>query len=151
MSYFQMWILPLRNELWFRIIHFFSSYVNIFLALFITVSQMTCNTQCCGFEFINGWRLIYSWPRLAGNWYLLSLSTQVMILNTRSHSGVPEKAYSFTTNDTLGFISGPNVFSKLASIHFHLSNHLSNMALKSVLCVCVIWMEENVSSGCENV
>lgn len=91
----------------------FSSYVNI-LALFITVFQMTCNTQCCGFKFINGWRLIYSWPRLVGNRYLLSLSFRYDFEHALSFRGSQEKAYSSTTNDTLGFVSGPNVVSKLA-------------------------------------
>lgn len=69
----------------------FSSYVNI-LALFIIVFKMTWNTWRCGFRFINGWRLIYSWPRLLGNWYLLSLSFRYDFEHALSFRGSQEKA-----------------------------------------------------------
>ena len=90
----------------------FSSYVNI-VALFIIVFKMTWNTRRCGFRFINGRRLIYSWPWLVRNWYLLSLSFCYDFEHVLSFRGSQEKAYLPTNYDTFGFISGPNVFSKL--------------------------------------
>ena len=90
----------------------FSSYVNI-VALFIIVFKMTWNTRRCGFRFINGWRLIYSWPWFVRNWYLLSLSFCYDFEHVLSFRGSQEKAYLPTNYDTFGFISGPNVFSKL--------------------------------------
>ena len=116
----------------------FSSYVNI-VALFIIVFKMTWNTRRCGFRFINGRRLIYSWPWLVRNWYLLSLSFCYDFEHVLSFRGSQEKAYLPTNYDTFGFISGPNVFSKLVQCLLSSFQTIFPIWLYNLCCVCALF------------